>query len=72
MPVNEVTLRRRLHRLGYSLQRCRSRNPQTLDYGTYRIWDPSCDGVVAGSWGVYNYGLKLPEVAEFVDEYRER
>lgn len=72
MSVHESVLRRRLRRLGYNLQRCRSRNPQVADYGTYRIFDPSCNVVVAGSWGIHNYGLELLEIAAFVDEYRER
>ena len=58
-------------RVGLQLRKARTRDPRAPEYGTYRIVDPSANGVVAGD-RINGYGLSLDEVIEFLAEWADQ
>ena len=58
--INESTIRSRARRAGLSLQKARTRNPASPNYGCFRITDPFWNVVVAGGHP-FDFSLTLDE-----------
>ncbi len=54
--VQENRVRRALHRQGYSLVKCRARDPRVIGFGQYFITDRRTNTIVAG--GATQGGLR--------------
>jgi hypothetical protein len=63
----ESQARRMAARYGLRVQKCRTRNPERYDFGTYQVLDATTNFVVA--YGSRNgYGLNLAEVFQVLTE----
>ena len=67
--TTENRLRRKLDRMGYTLQKSRARDPDGLTYGGYQIVNKETGGVDAG-WGNADrgYAFSLRDVEEWIRE----
>jgi len=65
--VLENRLRRKLERMGYRLQKSRSRDERAIGYGGYMIIDKWTSFVEAGGHP-YAYSLSLDDVENFSSE----
>lgn len=63
----EVRLRRFAAEMGYAVRKSRTRDPDRMDYGRYRVEDVKNDCVVAGRFP-YGYTLSLDNVEEVLEE----
>lgn len=62
--MSERIVRARLDRKGYALCKCRSRNPDYISFGLYRIVDPVLNCLIAGG-SSFPYELTLQEADEW-------
>ena len=62
----EARLRRMAQQQGYRLEKSRTRNPELLAYGTYRIVEPNRNLLVAGDPNLGSFGLSLDDVEEWL------
>jgi hypothetical protein len=60
--AREQRLRRIARRQGLAIQKSRSRDPRSLDFGTYGIFDPYTNTIVAHGSPWNGYGLDLDAV----------
>jgi hypothetical protein len=71
--VRENRLRRLAQRHRLSLQKAKSRDPHTWDYGTYQLVDPRATSIVFANLAVGNgYGLSLDDVEDYLDDLGDR
>lgn len=67
----EARLRRVAATMGLALRKSRTRDPQRLDYGRYRVVRVETDYVVAGRFP-FGYTLDLDAVEDVLDELLEQ
>lgn len=65
--TREAHLRRWAAGMGLAIRKSRSRDPNRMDYGRYRIVNLETDYVVAGRFP-YGYTLDLDAVAQVLEE----
>jgi hypothetical protein len=67
--VLENRLRRAAERQGFRMEKSRSRDPRSVDHGTYRITDQRNNSIVKANWdSPRSFGLGLDDVARFLFE----
>lgn len=63
----EAQLRRMAAGMGLAVRKSRTRDPERMDYGRYRVEDVKNDCVVAGRFP-YGYTLSLDDVDQVLEE----
>ena len=66
--VQENRVRRALHRQGYSLVKCRARDPRAIGFGQYFITDRRTNSVVAGGATQGGFDLTLDDAERWAFE----
>lgn len=61
--VRENAARRRAERQGVKLEKVRRRDPQSIDYGRFRVLNPRTSAVVLGA----PFGVVLADVERWLD-----
>lgn len=64
----EAKTRRLAQRLGYALQRSRTRTPELYEFGRYRIIDPGLNAVVWGC-GSFAFELTIEQAFEILQDH---
>jgi hypothetical protein len=65
--IRENRLRRAAERQGLKLEKCRRRDPRSVNFGTYMLTDSRTNTLVAWA-GEEGYGLDLDEVEKALSE----
>jgi hypothetical protein len=63
----ESRLRQAVKKQGYRLEKSRTRNYRSPDFGTYRIVDPDTGFPAAGGYPT-DYGLSVGDVVDWINE----
>jgi hypothetical protein len=66
--VQENRVRRALHRQGYSLVKCRARDPRAIGFGQYFITDRRTNSVIAGGATQGGFDLTLDDAERWAFE----
>ena len=67
----ENTLRRKLDRMGYRLQRSRRKDPDAIDYVCYWIVDAETNVVIFGQGALGRPTATLDEIEQWIEESRQ-
>lgn len=65
VPKTESALRRKAQKHGLELRKCRERNPQHFEFGTFQLIDRGTNALVLGKT-MNGFGMTLEECDEFI------